>query len=151
MKTALLLLMLWQPPNIPPIGNCILPTRIEGCSYPILGYQAKIAGNVKLSATISANGTPVDIVVISGHRILAKAAVENLQKWKFGLLCTITPDAPTAVLTYEFRLGNETSSRPKSTFAYEHPLRVVIWTELPRLVTSKESLRSNPISASQNP
>jgi hypothetical protein len=53
--------------------------------HPPLACQARIAGSVKLSFTLSANATEAtNVEVVSGHAMLKDAAVENLRTWRFG-------------------------------------------------------------------
>ena len=51
--------------------------------YPDLARRMKIAGVVKVQATVAANGTVKDSRVIGGHPVLANAVIEALQKWRF--------------------------------------------------------------------
>jgi TonB family protein len=43
----------------------------------------KVEGSVKLDATIDPDGTVSDVKVVSGHQLLASAAVEAVKKWKY--------------------------------------------------------------------
>jgi TonB family protein len=51
--------------------------------YPAIAARMKIEGSVKLDATIDADGTVSDVKVVSGHQLLAGAAVEAVKKWKY--------------------------------------------------------------------
>ena len=53
-------------------------------TYPALARQARIEGAVKLTFTLPASGgEPADVEVVSGHPVLASAAVENVKTWHF--------------------------------------------------------------------
>jgi TonB family protein len=51
--------------------------------YPDLARKMKIAGVVKVQATVAPNGTVKDARVVGGHPVLANAVVEAVQKWRF--------------------------------------------------------------------
>jgi len=51
--------------------------------YPPLAKQARISGVVKLSAIISKDGTIQKLEVISGHPLLAPAALEAVKQWVY--------------------------------------------------------------------
>jgi protein TonB len=51
--------------------------------YPMQARSERISGKVVLSATIGADGSVGDIAVVSGSPILAEAARQAVQKWKY--------------------------------------------------------------------
>ena len=51
--------------------------------YPMQARSERISGKVVLSATIGADGSVEDIAVVSGSPILAEAAKQAVQKWKY--------------------------------------------------------------------
>lgn len=51
--------------------------------YPPLARQARIQGKVLLQAFISKTGDVEDISLISGHPMLAPAAIEAVKQWKY--------------------------------------------------------------------
>ena len=51
--------------------------------YPILARQAKIRGAVVIDAIIDTQGNIVEMRTVSGHPILALAAMEALRHWKY--------------------------------------------------------------------
>jgi len=51
--------------------------------YPPLAKQARIQGQVKLSAIISKDGTIQKLEVISGHPLLVPAALEAVKQWVY--------------------------------------------------------------------
>ena len=51
--------------------------------YPDLARRMKIAGVVKIQATVAANGAVKDCRVVGGHPVLANAVIEAVQKWRF--------------------------------------------------------------------
>lgn len=51
--------------------------------YPPLAKMARIQGSVKLEAVISREGTIQDLKLISGHPLLAKAAMDAVARWRY--------------------------------------------------------------------
>lgn len=52
-------------------------------SYPPLARQARIQGSVILQAQISKNGDIENLQLVSGHPMLAPAAIEAVKQWKY--------------------------------------------------------------------
>lgn len=51
--------------------------------YPPLARQARIQGTVVLQALISKDGTITNLHVVSGHPMLAPAAVDAVKQWRY--------------------------------------------------------------------
>ena len=51
--------------------------------YPRLAMQARVQGTVVLQAVIGKDGTVHDLHVISGHPLLAPAAIEAVKQWRY--------------------------------------------------------------------
>ena len=60
----------------------LLKTRVSPV-YPPLARQARIQGTVMLSVTVDQDGNVQDISLISGHPMLAPAAIEAVKQWKY--------------------------------------------------------------------
>jgi len=52
-------------------------------AYPPLARQARIQGSVLLQAEISKDGSIQNLRLISGHPMLAPAAIEAVKQWKY--------------------------------------------------------------------
>lgn len=52
-------------------------------SYPPLARQARIQGTVVLHAVISKDGSIVNLTLVSGHPMLAPAAIDAVKQWKY--------------------------------------------------------------------
>jgi len=52
-------------------------------TYPQLAKQARIQGSVVLQAEISKDGTIQNLQLISGHPMLAPAAIEAVKQWRY--------------------------------------------------------------------
>ena len=51
--------------------------------YPPIAMQARIQGTVVLQAVIGKDGTVQDLHLISGHPMLAPAAIEAVRQWRY--------------------------------------------------------------------
>ena len=51
--------------------------------YPPLARQARIQGTVQLRAIISKQGTIENLVLESGHPMLAGAAIDAVRQWRY--------------------------------------------------------------------
>ncbi len=51
--------------------------------FPVLARQARISGAVVIDAVIDTQGNVVEMRTVSGHPILALAAIEALRRWKY--------------------------------------------------------------------
>ena len=60
-------------------------------NYPPLARQARIQGVVVLQAQISKDGSIQNLQLISGHPMLAPAAIEAVKQWKFTCTCAELP------------------------------------------------------------
>jgi len=83
-----------QPVNVPKVAT---PQRVRVSSgvsqgllirkvtpnYPPLARQARIQGKVLLQAEISKEGTIQNLQLISGHAMLAPAAIEAVKQWRY--------------------------------------------------------------------
>jgi protein TonB len=83
------------PPPPPPVAKA--PTRIEiggqveaakilsqtQPQYPLLARQMHLQGEVVLHAIIGKDGRVSELEVISGHPLLAKAALEAVKSWRY--------------------------------------------------------------------
>lgn len=61
-------------------GNLVRRVQPE---YPQLARQARIQGMVMLQAVISKEGTIENLVVLSGHPMLVRAALDAVQRWRY--------------------------------------------------------------------
>jgi len=52
-------------------------------NYPEIARQARVQGSVVLQAVIDKNGNVVDLTLVSGHPILAPAAIKAVKQWKY--------------------------------------------------------------------
>jgi len=92
-----------QPPGLKVI-------RRVSPEYPRMAKFARIEGIVALDVTVEKNGEVSNIVLVSGHPLLAQAAMEAVRQWRFE-----PPPNPPAVTTVrvDFALPKETSDEEK--------------------------------------
>jgi len=65
--------------------------------YPLSAKMKRIQGTVKLEAVISKDGTIQDLMVLAGHPLLVKAAVEAVSRWRYQK--TLLNGEPVEVVT----------------------------------------------------
>jgi TonB family protein len=76
-----------SPPSSPPVipsdtAKTNLLTSLQP-EYPALAKAARIAGIVHASIVVDETGNVRDVQLISGHPMLAPAALEAIRKWKY--------------------------------------------------------------------
>jgi TonB family protein len=104
-----------------------IPARITSLKYPALGLQAQIQGEVHLRVKVNARGAVAGVRVVSGAPVLAKAAQENIQLWKFTPSCGKQQAMEGEVdFTYIFKLKAGPVATPVTDFVYEHPRKVTV-------------------------
>jgi len=64
------------------VSNGLLIKKVQP-TYPPLARQARIQGQVVLHAEISKEGTIQNLQLISGHAMLAPAAIEAVKQWRY--------------------------------------------------------------------
>lgn len=95
---------------------------IEGQSpqYPLAAKKKRIQGTVVLTATISKNGYPQNIVAVSGPEELRQVSIDAISAWRYKpYLLHGLPVAVDTQINVVFALGN--SKAPDPTYAKIHP------------------------------
>ncbi len=64
------------------VQQALLINRVQPI-YPALAIQARLAGTVQLRAVIGRDGSVNLLEVLSGHPILAKAALDAVGQWRY--------------------------------------------------------------------
>jgi periplasmic protein TonB len=64
------------------VQSGLLVKRVQP-NYPPLARQARIQGKVILQAQISKDGNIENLTLVSGHPMLAPAAIEAVKQWKY--------------------------------------------------------------------
>ena len=75
-------------------------------SYPPLARQARVSGTVQLEGVIGTDGRLKELRVVSGHPLLARAALEAVSQWVYKpTLLNGRPVEVIAPITVTFRLN----------------------------------------------
>jgi len=114
--------------DVPPEG--VVLTELARPSYPPLGRQAQISGNVDLMLRIRQDGSIESAVVVSGHPLLAQTALESAQHSSYACRkCgeTVTPFR----LVYTFQLAE-----PKCCVATDDSKKSQPDEQIPRVTQS---------------
>jgi protein TonB len=74
--------------------------------YPTIALAARIQGQVELSAIISKTGEIQNLVLISGHPMLVKAAIDAVKQWRYRpFLLNNEPVEVETTVTVNFQLS----------------------------------------------
>jgi TonB family protein len=116
-----------------PSAWCV--AKLQSLDYPSLSLQARISGTVQLRLHIASDGSAGESRIVSGDKILSRAAQDNLRSWRF-MRCAppgedVAQRGDDVEITYEFKLVGETRSPPKSQFSYEYPYHVTVTSAAP--------------------
>jgi protein TonB len=74
------------PPERIRVGGLVIAAKLiheTKPKYPLLAQKARIQGTVRLEAVISKEGAVKNLGVISGHELLAPAALEAVRQWRY--------------------------------------------------------------------
>lgn len=71
-----------KPLVVSDLGEGSLLRRVQPV-YPSLARQVRVQGTVELRAIISKFGTIENLVVVSGHPMLVKSAIEAVRQWRY--------------------------------------------------------------------
>jgi protein TonB len=91
----------------PGVIKGLLIHRVEP-SYPFLAQQARIQGDVVLTAIIDKEGNVQHLQLVSGHPLLAPAAIAAVKQWHYKpFLLNGQPLEVETTVTVNFRLHSE--------------------------------------------
>lgn len=91
----------------PGVIKGLLIHRVEP-SYPYLAQQARIQGDVVLTAIIDKEGNVQHLQLVSGHPLLATAAIGAVKQWRYKpFLLNGQPLEVETTVTVNFRLHSE--------------------------------------------
>jgi TonB family protein len=89
-----------MPPGTIRVGGEVQGSKIVNKAtpiYPPLAKAARVQGTVQLSVQIGPDGTVQDVQLISGHPLLAQAAIDAVKQWFYQP--TLLNGNPVSVLT----------------------------------------------------
>ena len=84
----------------------VILTKLSPPVYPPLARQARIAGEVRVEVSIRKDGTLAPARLLSGHPMLAPAALESAKQSTFECRTCVEP-LTTYLLTYTFELKDD--------------------------------------------
>lgn len=94
-----------QPPRISQMMEGNLIYRVQP-QYPTLARQARVQGTVVLHAVISREGRIRDLQFLSGHPMLASAAIDAVRQWRYRpYILNGEPVEVETEITVNFTLG----------------------------------------------
>lgn len=116
------------------VSETIQPSvlHFESPEYPRLAWQARIEGEVKVTAHISPDGKVSSASVSSGHELLQREALQNIKKWVF-----VANHESDLEIIYQFKLEKPESASQNATKVIVDLLlhRVTITCNFPQLDT----------------
>ena len=92
----------------------LFPKAAIAPKYPPLAALARVSGDVVIRAEIDASGRVIKAELISGHPLLAKAALDSARRWRFE--SAPTPDRTTEVEFKFVMLPEQTDSDLETIF-----------------------------------
>jgi TonB family protein len=87
--------------------------------YPPIARAAHVSGEVKVEATIDADGAVTSVNVVNGHKLLSPSVEKATRKWKFNAVAGNTA-VRSVVLTFQFTLIAANKGTPED-------LGVIFW------------------------
>ena len=106
--------------------------HFESPEYPRLAWQARIEGDVTVTAHIAIDGKVSSASASSGHELLQKEALQNIKKWVF-----VADHESDLEIIYQFKLEKPESRSQHVTKVVIDLLthRVIVSCNLPQLNT----------------
>lgn len=98
--------------------GALSPRRIVGLRYPRLAHLVGIQGTVEAIVTVSPEGKPDQIRIISGPAPLSDGVKDNLSKWLFPP-CLQRPDKCETKITFSFVLSGVPCEIALCSWEYE--------------------------------
>jgi protein TonB len=94
------------PALVRPGGEIQAPRRIRGSApvYPDLARRAHVEGKVVLECVIDTDGRVTDLRVLTGHPLLADAALDAVRRWEY-IPTRLNGQAVRVILTVTVRFG----------------------------------------------
>jgi TonB family protein len=118
--------------------------------YPPLAKASNTSGDIKLRATINAQGDVVKTEIISGHKLLDDAARYAAMQWKFEKLIQATTKR-TVELTIRFTMMPRCSDKRTHMPVFTAPYTVEIRQEKARIMCDHCSQKEEDEMNCKNP
>ncbi len=104
--------------------------------FPPLAQQARIRDKVTVRCAIAPEGVTKECTPVSGHPLLARAAVQNAKQWTFRRSgSTSTEEADYFEIEYNFEFSEQMVrfSPTPTSFSFEFPNRVTLTSAIPSI------------------
>ena len=110
-------------------SNQLAVLHLESVEYPLLAWQARIQGDVRVTMHVDSDGKVLSAIASSGDKLLQQAAIDNLKTWIF-----VTNREFDLEISYQFRLEKpESSSQHATRMVIDLPAhRVMVICNLPK-------------------
>lgn len=112
--------VLASPVSSPPLSNLPVSQGVSGGRlarrvspvYPPQALLMRLQGKVVLEATVLEDGTLRDLKVVQGHPLLAKSAIQAVERWRYTpYQLDGHPVKIQTMITVDFKLPSDTPSR----------------------------------------
>lgn len=101
----------------PDVIQSLLVKRVDPV-YPPLARQARIQGKVVLNIVISKSGDVENVTLVSGHPMLAPAAIEAVKQWKY---MPYMPNGEPAAVQTSVQVDFKLADKPPENIAGDAP------------------------------
>jgi TonB family protein len=119
--------LLLNPPS--PSSGGLRVVHVESIAYPDFARAAQVQGTVRVDMVITPQGEVSSAEATSGHPELRKAAIENINHWKF---CPISSQDSHFQIEYVFRLEEpKRYYKPETRNVFDLPARVEVISNFP--------------------
>jgi TonB family protein len=113
-----------------------MPSTFDGPEYPRAALFARLSGTVVIRLNIDNKGAVGAVKILSGHPVLARSVIEQVQKWRFS--CQQGNNLENSVhheMQWVFLLSGNCNSHQhcRTLLRFEMPDRVLITSELPKI------------------
>lgn len=109
--SGIVLSVLASAQSVPAQPPQLVLVKLSPPVYPPLARQALIEGEVSLRVAVHPDGSLDSVTVLSGHRLLAQAAVDSAKQSEFKCLACSGSDV-TRTLTYTFHVSRTINPNP---------------------------------------
>jgi TonB family protein len=102
-------------------GLCL--KHVESPEYSAVARAAHVDGDVTLDVAVDAEGKVINVEFVSGARVLADGAIENVRRWTFK---NPNRDPSSQRVTYEYRIEGMGGEMAVSTVSFDFPDQVKV-------------------------
>ncbi len=103
------------------VSEALIAKKVQP-QYPPEARGKRIQGTVVLRVEISKEGDVTELVLVSGHPLLAPAEIEAVRQWKYKpFLINGQPVAVETQVSVAFELQSNEARSPQVTWRYESP------------------------------